>query len=238
MRYYARSGESTTLEIGTSNDPDDHIALMPSGNVGIGTTDPKAKLHVNGSILADNLRANNIIGMGPKSGYVADHFINKLGKSLEQGDVVIIGKNQVSLYYGMNNNIPIPEVDLSDTSYDTRICGIVDGVSLIDIEEAPEEQEKEKKKKGKAVEKEEVLDKTKVGPNQKGLMVTLGAYAHCKVDADIASIEVGDLLTTSTTPGHAQKVLDKLQGIGAIIGKALAPLEKGKGKIPVLVMLQ
>ena len=46
IRYYARTGEATTLEIGTSNDPDDHIALMPSGNVGIGTTEPQNKLHV------------------------------------------------------------------------------------------------------------------------------------------------------------------------------------------------
>ncbi|MCA2709490.1 MAG: tail fiber domain-containing protein [Microcystis sp. M025S2] len=48
IRYYAREGEATTFEIGTSNDSDDHIALMPNaGNVGIGTTNPQAKLHVN-----------------------------------------------------------------------------------------------------------------------------------------------------------------------------------------------
>jgi len=69
-------------------------------------------------------------------------------------------------------------------------------------------------------------------------MVTLGAFAHCKVDADIAPIKVGDLLTTSPTRGHAQKVLDPSQAFGAIVGKALGSLEKGKGKIPVLVMLQ
>ena len=51
-------------------------------------------------------------------------------------------------------------------------------------------------------------------------MVTLGAFAHCKVDADIAPIQVGDLLTTSPTKGHAQKVLDPQKAVGAIIGKA------------------
>ena len=40
IRYYARSGEATTLEIGNKNDPDDHISLMPGGCVGIGTTTP------------------------------------------------------------------------------------------------------------------------------------------------------------------------------------------------------
>jgi hypothetical protein len=71
-----------------------------------------------------------------------------------------------------------------------------------------------------------------------GMMVTLGAFAHCKVDADIAPIAVGDLLTTSPTKGHAQKVLDPARALGTIVGKALAPLETGKGKIPILVMLQ
>lgn len=49
LRYYPRSGESCTLELGTSNDADDHIALMPSGCVGINTYDPKRKLHVDNS---------------------------------------------------------------------------------------------------------------------------------------------------------------------------------------------
>lgn len=46
LRYYARGGESCTLEIGTSNDADDHIALMPSGGVGIGINTPIAKLDI------------------------------------------------------------------------------------------------------------------------------------------------------------------------------------------------
>jgi len=50
IAHYIRSGEATTLEIGNQNDADDHIALMPSGNVGIGTTNPTAKLDVNGNI--------------------------------------------------------------------------------------------------------------------------------------------------------------------------------------------
>ena len=50
IRYYVRAGESTTLEIGVSNDPDDHIALIASGNVGIGTSTPANKLDVIGDI--------------------------------------------------------------------------------------------------------------------------------------------------------------------------------------------
>jgi hypothetical protein len=50
IRYYARTGEATTLEIGTSNDPDDHISLMSSGGVGVGTTAPQDKLQVHGGL--------------------------------------------------------------------------------------------------------------------------------------------------------------------------------------------
>lgn len=52
IRYFARSGEACTLEIGVANDGDDHLALMPSGNVGIGTRTPAGKLDVQGSIVA------------------------------------------------------------------------------------------------------------------------------------------------------------------------------------------
>ncbi|MBW4668221.1 MAG: hypothetical protein KME60_12555 [Cyanomargarita calcarea GSE-NOS-MK-12-04C] len=67
IRYYRRgdSGEATTFEIGTSNDPDDHIALMPSlGNVGIGTIQPQGKLDVNGGILAKNVQVRNSDNQG------------------------------------------------------------------------------------------------------------------------------------------------------------------------------
>jgi hypothetical protein len=42
--------EASLLTIGVHNDAEDHIALMPSGNVGIGTTTPGFKLDVNGSV--------------------------------------------------------------------------------------------------------------------------------------------------------------------------------------------
>ncbi|MCK4491195.1 MAG: hypothetical protein KAU03_01125, partial [Candidatus Altiarchaeales archaeon] len=73
IRYYPRSGEATTFEIGTSNDKNDHIVLMPSGNVGIGTPEPKAKLHINGSVrgnLSGALRIDTGVGyvdIGPKN---------------------------------------------------------------------------------------------------------------------------------------------------------------------------
>ena len=49
IRYYSHGGRRSTLEIGIADDRNDHIALIPNtGNVGIGTTEPKAKLEVTG----------------------------------------------------------------------------------------------------------------------------------------------------------------------------------------------
>ncbi|MEM9686179.1 MAG: LamG-like jellyroll fold domain-containing protein [Bacteroidota bacterium] len=50
IKYYAVTGEQTVLELSVDNESTDHIALMPSGNVGIGTNDPGEQLEVNGNI--------------------------------------------------------------------------------------------------------------------------------------------------------------------------------------------
>jgi len=60
----------------------------------------------------------------------------------------------------------------------------------------------------------------------------------CRVDATYAPIEVGDLLTTSATPGHAMKAADREKAFGTVLGKALRPLAGGCGLIPILVALQ
>jgi hypothetical protein len=61
MRYYARQGEAMTLELGVSNDADDHLALMPSGNVGVGTKAPAQRLHVDGG--------SEVLSTGSGAGY-------------------------------------------------------------------------------------------------------------------------------------------------------------------------
>ena len=61
LRWTTRGGEATTLQLGSSNDGDDHIALMPGmerpdgngrclANVGIGTLSPQWKLEVKGPV--------------------------------------------------------------------------------------------------------------------------------------------------------------------------------------------
>lgn len=68
--------------------------------------------------------------------------------------------------------------------------------------------------------------------------VALFGKVYCKVDARYSPIEVGDLLTTSATPGHAMKAQDPARSFGAVIGKALQPLKEGGALIPILVSLQ
>jgi hypothetical protein len=68
--------------------------------------------------------------------------------------------------------------------------------------------------------------------------VALIGKVYCKVDARYAPIEVGDLLTTSPTAGHAMKAEDPLRASGTVLGKALRPLAAGQGLIPILITLQ
>jgi hypothetical protein len=69
--------------------------------------------------------------------------------------------------------------------------------------------------------------------------VALAGRVYCNVDATAATVEPGDLLTTSDRPGYAMKAIDYPRAQGAILGKAMQKLEKGKkGQILVLVTLQ
>jgi hypothetical protein len=70
------------------------------------------------------------------------------------------------------------------------------------------------------------------------LPIALIGKVYCKVVADDSPIEVGDLLTTSGILGHAMKATDPSRAFGAVIGKAIDPLAKGRGLIRILVALQ
>jgi hypothetical protein len=58
------------------------------------------------------------------------------------------------------------------------------------------------------------------------------------VDADQDPVSVGDVLTTSATPGHAMRATDPARAFGAVLGKALQGLDGGTGLVPILVSLQ
>jgi hypothetical protein len=81
-----------------------------------------------------------------------------------------------------------------------------------------------------------VLDKQQTAGNRQP--VALMGKVYCKVDAQFGAVEVGDLLTSSPTPGHAMKTTDPHKAVGAVIGKALRSLKEGQGLIPMLITLQ
>ncbi len=104
----------------------------------------------------------------------------------------------------------------SERAYDKRVAGVISGAG--------------------GYRPAIILDKQQ--PQDNRMPIALVGKTYCKVDAQYSSIEVGDLLTTSSTPGHAMKAADPLKAFGSVIGKALRPLERGQGLIPILIALQ
>jgi hypothetical protein len=83
---------------------------------------------------------------------------------------------------------------------------------------------------------------TRVDPDD--LPVAILGIVPTKASAENGPIAAGDLLTTAGTPGHAMRAEPVMvQGValhptGAILGKALEPLEEGTSLIRVLVTLR
>jgi hypothetical protein len=104
----------------------------------------------------------------------------------------------------------------SQLAYDKRVAGVISGAGDY---------------------KPGIILDTRPSPSNRQPVALMGKV-FCKVDAQFGAIEVGDLLTTSSTPGHAMRTTDPLKAFGAVIGKALRPLTAGQGLIPILIALQ
>jgi len=110
----------------------------------------------------------------------------------------------------------VDQVRTSNRAYDRRVAGVISGAG--------------------AFRPGIMLDHRDGLPNR--LPLALVGKVLCKVDASYGPIQVGDLLTTSPTPGHAMKVTDHEQAFGAVLGKAMASLIDGRDLLPILVTLQ
>jgi len=151
---------------------------------------------------------------------------------LFQGDVVVTGDIQLANadcaeHFNIGNEVYVEPGTVmvvgedgalfpSQQAYDKRVAGVISGAGDY--------------KPGI------VLDKQPSESNRQP--VALLGKVFCKVDAQYGAIEVGDLLTTAPTPGHAMKAEDPLKAFGAVIGKALRPWAEGQGLIPILIALQ
>jgi hypothetical protein len=222
-----------------------HMVIASGGNVGIGTTSPKTKLHIEGGSDA-SLGGGGFLVTGSESGtnmVIDDNEIiarnngnpSKLYLNKGSGNVVvsvleIIGGSDLaepfevagaeSIEPGMVVAIDSEhpgQLRIADKAYDRKVAGIVSGANGINP--------------GMTMSQE--------GTVADGfLLVALTGRVYAWADASNGLIEPGDLLTTSDIPGHAMKVTDYSRAQGAILGKAMSSLDQGQGLVLVLVTLQ
>jgi hypothetical protein len=69
-------------------------------------------------------------------------------------------------------------------------------------------------------------------------LVAMTGRVYVKCSTENGAIRPGDLLTTSTTSGHAMRATDRGLANGAVIGKAMSSLDARTGLVLVLVNLQ
>ncbi len=170
--------------------------------------------------------------LGVNTGAPSSYKLDVNGTAHVSGDITVDG-NIAAKYQDVAEWVPASEklaagtvvvldatkpnqVTSSTIAYDTRVAGVVSEQPGI------------------------ALGESGVG---KVLVATTGRV-KVKVDATKSRINIGDLLVTSEIPGVAMKSEPiNLGGVqihrpGTLIGKALEPLEKGKGEILVLLSLQ
>jgi hypothetical protein len=196
---------------GASNNHN-YAIIVPAGlgNVGIGTSTPDTayKLHVEGDL--------KLAGTGNLTANGTIEAGNIKAKYQDVAEWVPASEQLSAGTVVVLDSSKSNQVTSSSTSYDTRVAGVISEQPGIALGE---------KSEGKV------------------LVATTGRV-RVKVDATKGSIHVGDLLVTSDIPGVAMKSEPmeingrKFHQPGTLIGKALEPLEKGKGEILVLLSLQ
>ena len=187
-----------------------------AGNVGIGTTNPGAKLEVNGNVL---LTAGSGASMtypdgtvqstawnGVLSGGDYAESVNVSGgrDEYEPGDVLVIDPASEGRFLK------------SSAPYSTAVTGI--------YSTRPGVVGRRQRTARAHMDEEVPMAMTGIVPT--------------KVSAENGPIKPGDLLVTSSRPGYAMRGTDRTQMLGAVIGKAIGHLDSGVGVIEAVVTLQ
>jgi hypothetical protein len=184
-------------------------ALSATGALSAASLKTSGEVNAGSVTTSGNVTANDVMLTGAD---LAEDFFSTMDALIEPGTVVVI--NEAG---GLGQ---------SQQAYDKRVAGVVSGAGSF--------------KPGIIMDRmrQQVGGGEAAQTAERRVSVALVGKVYCKVDAAYARIEVGDLLTTSSRPGHAMKANDQGRAFGAVIGKALAPLESGTGLVPILVALQ
>ncbi len=233
--FYGTAGTGGMIDLRSDgsitfrNGADAESARIDStGKLGIGTTSPSATLEVHGS--ATNLLAlyDPVAPIDPKfrvekTGTVrADGAYYSGTGGFHTGSADVAERINTSEWVEPGNVVEIdPEhpgfFRKSSSPYSRKVAGIIStspGVILGNsFDEATDDWE----------------------DNRPVLAVT--GRVPCKVTAENGAIKIGDLLVASSTPGVAMKGNPE-ESMGAVVGKAMEPLEEGMGTIVVQVMLR
>jgi hypothetical protein len=135
------------------------------------------------------------------------------------GDVVLAGADYAEALSTTDQNIeagcvvalgPDGGIHLCDREHDSTVAGIVSGAG--------------------GIKPAIVLDRHEESAN-----VALIGKVWCLAEADQSPIRPGDLLTSSSIPGHCRRITEPARAFGAVIGKALTALSSGHGLVRVLV---
>jgi hypothetical protein len=189
--------------------PKNLLLNLGGGNVGIGTTNPQAKLDVAGTMKA------NILQITGGSDLAEKFEVAEAVKVFKNGQVV----GAIEVKMGMVMAIDPRQAGklvVSRAAYNRRVAGVVSGANNLSA----------------GLLLPNLTDAKDAQP------IALSGRVWVYADATRNPIAPGDLLTTSRTPGHAMKVTNYMRAQGAIIGKAMSALKSGRGLVLVLVTLQ
>jgi len=256
----AASGSSNSLSA-SDGSPVNAVFVDAVGNVGVGTTFPGNKLSVVGSVestsggfvFPDGTIQTTAAGAGDRNSLDASD-------GLPVDAVFVDGVGRV----GIGTTSPLTELDVrgTTTTYTLEVTGGSDLSEAFDVDaEGPIEPGMvvsiDPERPGGLRLAREEYDRTVAGVvsgaggvrpgmvmGQAGTLaagehpIALSGRAYVLADASGGPIRPGDLLTTSSVPGHAMSVADHDRAVGSILGKAMTSLDEGRGLVLVLVALQ
>ena len=223
----------------------DRLTVTESGNVGIGTTTPGVRLHIDGGTDSEpasggfvvvgptsgaNITIDNNEIMARSNGAPATLFLNNDGGAVRVPVLEITGADVAEKFPSSDPRESIKpgmvmEIDpdnagklrISHSAYNRRVAGVVSGAGDIPVGA--------------------ILGNLPGHDDAPPIALSGRVWVQC--DASHHAIASGDLLTTANLSGYAMKVTDYPRAQGAIIGKAMSNLAAGdKGLVLVLVNLQ